>query len=87
MAPFLRRWQLQWLRNVRKDSPKAWGYLRQFSHIVPHPMPEVIGAPLGDSTFDDLGEREKGIPFFSFVTMPDLASEATARRVLCHLHS
>jgi len=83
----MRRRQLHRLRNIRKNSPKAWSYLGEFGRIFTHPPSVIIQTRrLRQITFDDLGEGEKGNGFVSFVAVPDGASEADARRVLRHLH-
>ena len=72
IAALLRRRQFQWLRNIRKNSPKAWSDLGQFSRIVAHPPAEIIQARrLRQIAFDDLGERQIGKRFVSFVAVPD----------------
>src|SRR5580704_10415969 len=87
MTALLRRRQFEWLRNIRKNSPKAWCDLGQFSVIFPYPPTEIIQARrLSEVAFNDLREREKGKRFVSFVTVPDQVSEANARCVLRHLH-
>src|SRR6202035_5641336 len=87
MTALLRQRQFQWLRNIPKNSPKAWCDLGQFSRIFPHPPTEIIKARrLSEVAFNDLREREKGKLFVSFVAVPDQASEANARCVLRHLH-
>ena len=85
MPAFLRRWQIQWLRNVIKNSTKARSDLGEFSGVVPDPPPEIFEARLGDAAFNDLREREKGNRFISFVAVPDQAFEANARCLLRHL--
>jgi hypothetical protein len=75
----MRRRQLQRLRNIRKNSPKAWSYLGEFGRIFTHPPSVIIQTRrLRQITFDDLGEGEKGNGFVSFVAVPDGASEADA---------
>src|SRR4029077_19875219 len=87
MTELLRRRQFQWLRNIRKGSPKAWCDLGQFSRIFSYPPTEIIQARrLSEVAFNDLCEREKGKRFVSFVAVPDLALEANARCVLPHPH-
>jgi hypothetical protein len=61
MPAFLRGRQIQWLRNILKNSPKAWNDLGQFGRVVPYPPTEIIEARrLSDAAFYDLCEREKG---------------------------
>ena len=87
MAALLRRRQFQWLRNLWKNSPKAWRDLDQFSCTVPYPPTEIVEAcRLSDAALNDFREREKGKWFVSFVAVSDEASEANTRCVLRHLH-
>ncbi len=59
----------------------------QFSQSVAHTSTVVIQARRPRQiVFDDLDDWEIGKRFFSFVAVPDGASEADARRVLRHLH-
>src|SRR6266404_8046539 len=87
MAAFLRRRQIRWFRNIRKNSPKAWNDLGKFRRIVPYPPTEIIEARrLSEAAFNDLHEGEKGKRFVSFVAVPDQVSEANPRCILRHLH-
>src|ERR1700730_123293 len=68
IAAFLRGRQIQWLRNILKNSPKAWNDLSQFGRVVPHPPTEIIEARrLSEVAFNYLREREKRKRFVSFV--------------------
>src|ERR1700692_3580955 len=87
MAALLLRRQFQRLRNIWKNSSKAWSDLGQFGRNCPHLPAEIVPARgLRQTTFKDLGEGEKWKWFVSFVTVPDQVSEASARCVLRHLH-
>src|SRR6266851_1715225 len=87
IAAPLRRRQFKWLRNIRKSPSDAWCDLSQFGRIVAYPPTVVFQAcGLREMAFDDLNEGEKRNRFVSFVAVPDDASEAYARGVLCHLH-
>src|SRR5438045_797403 len=86
MTAFLRRRQFQWLRNIRKNSPKAWRDLGQFRRIFPDPSTEIIVVRrLSEAVFNDLGDGQKGEPFISFIAVPDRVSKANAGCVLRHL--
>jgi hypothetical protein len=41
-AALLRRRQFPWLRDIRKNSSKAWRELGWFGRIVPHPSTEIV---------------------------------------------
>src|SRR5208337_875850 len=64
-----------------------WSDLGQFSRVVANSLAVIVQACRARQTaFNDLGEREVGKRFVSFVAAPQRASEADARRVLRHLH-
>src|SRR5271166_6049581 len=84
----LLRWgEFQRLRKIGKHSAKMWSDLGEFSRVVANSPAVIVQACRARQiTFDDLGEREVGKRFISFVAAPQRASEADARRVLRHLH-
>ncbi len=82
----MRRRQFQRFRKIGENSPQAWRDLSQFGRFVSQPLTDVIQARrLSQITLDDLGKREVGNRFVSFVAAPDGASEAKTRRVLRQL--
>ena len=79
--------QFRWLRNIREHSSKPWSYLHEFGRIFSHPSTEIIETRrLCQIAFNDLREGKIGEGFVSFVAVSDEASEADARRAVCHLH-
>jgi hypothetical protein len=76
IATLLCRRQLQWLRNIRVNSPETGSDLRKFSRTVPEPAAKIIQARRPRQiTFYDLSERKVRNGFVSCVAAPDGASE------------
>jgi hypothetical protein len=87
VAALLRSRQFQRFRKIGKNAPKTWRDLSDFCCIGPDLPTEVIQTRcLRQIAFDDLGEREVGKRFVSFVAAPDGAPEASAGGILRHLH-
>src|ERR1700731_2625495 len=61
IAALLHRRQIQWLRNIGKDSSKPRRELRQFGRVIAHLPAEVVETRrLREIVLDDLDEREIG---------------------------
>src|ERR1700756_1208313 len=64
ITALLRPRQIQWLRNIGKNSPEARSDLGQFGRVVPHPPTVVIQTRgLSQTALNNLGEGEIGDRF------------------------
>src|SRR5579862_2682888 len=86
IAALLRGRQFHWLRNIRKNPPKARRHLCQLGRVFSqHPTEIISPRRLREHAFNDLDEGQKWKRFVSFVAVPYRASEANPPGVVRHL--